>query len=197
MVFPFGLAQMPVEAAGDKQEHLCFANRTLEPLYAPQRVLDVFAVLVNQWPDAELVVANGGSLRGALEHAAAAAAWGWRVRFVGWIDAPAQALWYRRARWYLSLPTSDSGSVSVLEAMAHGCVPVLSDLPANRELVRDGINGVIADGDADAVVFKIRQLAARAAQVACDNRAWIATHALFPDAVARFVERLHALEKQH
>ena len=45
------------------------------------------------------------------------------------------------------LPRSDSVAVSVLEAMAHGCVPLLSDLPANRELVRSGENGLIlADG---------------------------------------------------
>ena len=58
------------------------------------------------------------------------------VRFVGRLDADTQADLYRRARWFLSLPQSDSVSVSVLEAMAHGCVPILSDLPANRELVR-------------------------------------------------------------
>ncbi|MCK7499220.1 MAG: hypothetical protein MZW92_58660 [Comamonadaceae bacterium] len=44
--------------------------------------------------------------------------------------------------------SSDSVAVSVLEAMAHGCIPLLSDLPANRELVRGGDNGlVLAQGD--------------------------------------------------
>jgi hypothetical protein len=76
-------------------------------------------------------------------------------------------------------------------------VPVLSDLAASRELVRDGINGVIADGDPAAVVRKIQQIATRAADVARDLRAWVAAHALFPQAVARFVERLHALQEQH
>jgi glycosyltransferase involved in cell wall biosynthesis len=38
---------------------------------------------------------------------------------------------------------SDGTSVSLLEAMAAGCVPVLSDLPANREWVVDGLNGFL------------------------------------------------------
>lgn len=194
MVFPFGLDALPADTH-TKAEHLLFANRSLEPLYAPRRVLDVFAAAAQVWPDAELVVANEGSLRGALQQAAAAAPWGTRVRFVGRLDARAQEPWYRSARWYLSLPTSDSVSVSVLEAMAHGCVPVLSDLPANRELVQDGVNGVIAGNDAAATAAAMRTIAARAPQIAAANRAWIGEHAIFPQAVARFLARLKELER--
>jgi glycosyltransferase involved in cell wall biosynthesis len=194
MVFPFGLDALP--PGGDaKSERLFFANRLLEPLYAPQQVLDVFGAAAQAWPDAQLVVANDGSLRGALEHAAAAQPWGDRVRFVGRLDAPAQDHWYRSARWHLSLPRSDSVSVSVLEAMAHGCVPVLSDLPANRELVRDGVNGVIAAADAARTARSILQLAAPVGEIAAANRAWIAEHAIFPQAVQRFVARLRELER--
>jgi glycosyltransferase involved in cell wall biosynthesis len=196
MVFPFGLDALPSEV-DDKHEHLCFANRALEPLYAPQRALDLFAALAQAWPDAELVVANEGSLRGDLERRSSSAPWGARVRFVGRLDAAAQASWYRRARWYFSLPSSDSVSVSVLEAMAHGCVPVLSDLPANRELVRDGANGVIACADAVATVAAIQGMAGRAAEVAQANRAWIAAHAIFPQAVTRLLARLDALGARH
>ena len=71
----------------------------------------------------------------------------------GLLDAATQAEWYDRARWYLSLPESDSVAVSVLEAMAHGMLPLLSDLPANRELVRDGDNGlIVGDSDGDGAV---------------------------------------------
>ena len=50
-----------------KDEALFFANRGLEPIYAPQRVLDGFAALAAQWPQARLIVANDGSLRPAVE----------------------------------------------------------------------------------------------------------------------------------
>jgi len=196
MVFPFGLDALPADA-GVKSDHLFFANRSLEPLYAPQRILDVFAAASRLWPDAELVVANDGSLRRALQEASAAAPWGARVRFVGRLDAEAQAHWYRRARWYLSLPTTDSVSVSVLEAMAPGCMPVLSDLPANRELVRDDVNGVIASNDAEAVAKAIGAIAPRAVQIAQSNRDWIGEHAIFPQAVALFLARLRELERPH
>jgi glycosyltransferase involved in cell wall biosynthesis len=193
MVFPFGIDALPAEGLA-KTDRLLFANRSLEALYAPQKVLEVFAALAQAWPDAELVVANDGSLRGDLQRTAVAAPWGHRVRFVGRLAPAQQESWYRSARWYLSLPTSDSVSVSVLEAMAHGCVPVLSDLPANRELVQDGVNGLIAGADAAAVAAAMQTIADRASQIARVNRAWIAEHAIFPQAVDRFLARLHQLE---
>jgi len=45
----------------------------------------------------------------------------------------------------VSVPESDATSISLLEAMAFGCVPVVSDLPANREWIQNGVNGIIAD----------------------------------------------------
>ena len=142
MVFPFGLESLPAEP-GPKDDELFFANRGLEPLYQPSRVLDFFHAFAGQ--EARLVVANDGSLLPALQAQAAALGLSERVLFVGRLDAETQAQWYGRARWYLSLPGSDSVAVSVLEAMAYGCVPVLSDLPANHELVRSGENGLIVE----------------------------------------------------
>lgn len=191
LTFPFGLEAMPpAPAVGGKDESLFFANRGLEPIYAPRRVLDQFAALAAGWPEARLVVANDGSLRAALEAHAARLGLGERVRFVGRLDAATQAGWYARARWYLSLPESDSVSVSVLEAMAHGAVPLLSDLPANRELVRDGENGRIVPGGRLLAPQDLAALRARAAEAGAANRAWVESHALFGPCVERFVARL-------
>ncbi len=190
MVFPFGLDALP-PPPGPKDDTLFFANRGLEPIYAPQRVLAQFAGLAGA--HGQLVVANDGSLRDALRQQAAALGLADRVRFVGRLDAAAQAAWYDRARWYLSLPTSDSVSVSVLEAMAHGCVPILSDLPANRELVRHGDNGLIVPPGGLLGPADLDAALARADCSAADNRAWVQRHALFAPCVQVFVERLAAL----
>jgi glycosyltransferase involved in cell wall biosynthesis len=213
MTFPFGLEAMPPKPAG-KDEWLFFANRGLEPIYRPERVLAVFADIAARQPAARLVVANDGSLASELPQAARAMglrvgtlAAGDQVEFTGRLDATAQAAWYAKARWYLSLPASDSVSVSVLEAMAHGCIPLLSDLPANRELVRDEVNGRLLheEGCIDVrrpvsaarlerpaadLADSLAALAGSAERIADANRAWIAEHAMFAPAVERFVERL-------
>ncbi len=193
MVFPFGLESLPPSPMQGKDDALFFANRGLEAIYRPQRVLEVFAEVARAWPQARLVVANDGSLRSTLEARAAAPDLAGRVQFVGRIAPDPLARWYDAARWYLSLPQSDSVAVSVLEAMAHGCVPLLSDLPANRELVRDGENGLIV-AEGDPLVPRLEALRPRADALAEANRRWVAEHALFPPAVDRFVARLTALQ---
>ena len=192
MGLPFGLEALPAPT-GAKQGRLFFANRGLELLYAPDRVLAMFAGLRGHWPDARLVVANDGSQRAALERQVADSGLAAAVHFVGRLDADAQAHWYRQAQWYLSLPQSDSVSVSVLEAMAHGCIPILSDLPANRELVESGRNGLVLADSAAVQVAALNGLLDRAGDIAVANRRWVAEHALFAPSVRAFLERLKAL----
>jgi L-malate glycosyltransferase len=192
MVFPFGLEAMP-PLPEEKDDALFFANRGLEAIYAPQRVIEVFAAIAAGWPQARLVVANDGALRAALQQQVRSLNLGDRVRFTGRLDAAAQSLWYANARWYFSLPESDSVSVSVLEAMAHGCVPILSDLPANRELVQPGRNGLVLAAHERPDAMQLQALLPQAARIASDNRGWIAEHALFGESVQRFVQRLQAI----
>ena len=193
MCFPFGLETLP-SLPQDKDDALFFANRGLEPIYAPQRVIDGFAAIAVAWPQARLVVANDGSLLGALQAQARNLGLQDQVRFVGRLDPAAQANHYAHARWYLSLPSSDSVSVSVLEAMAHGCVPLLSDLPANHELVRSGDNGLILADGAVLSLAALQPLRLRADQIARDNHDWVRQHAMFGPCVQAFLARLRQLQ---
>lgn len=199
-VFPFGLPALPRLADDQEREPgLFFSNRGLEPIYRIDRVLRLFARVADRWPQARLVVANQGGLRSSLQSLAASLKISSRVEFVGLLNPQQQAAWYDRAQWHVSLPESDSVSVSVLEAMAHGCIPLLSDLPANRELIDDGRNGLILpieDGDAHRH-FAAHQadLMERAASISRSNRAWVAEHGLFPPHVQAFLAEVAACRR--
>jgi glycosyltransferase involved in cell wall biosynthesis len=193
MCFPFGLVGLPL-LPDRKDDALFFANRGLEPIYAPQRVIDTFAAVATQWPQARLVLANDGSLMGALQAQVQHLGLLGQVRFVGRLDAATQAEHYAKARWYLSLPRSDSVSVSVLEAMAHGCVPLLSDLPANHELVRSGDNGLILADGAMPSPPALQALLVRGDDIARANHDWVRQHAMFGPGVQAFLARLRELQ---
>lgn len=190
MTFPFGLESLPRQGAR-KEPWLFFANRGLEPIYRPERVIAAFAAVAAQRPEARLVVANEGSLKRALEQQVVALGLADRVEFVGRLAAKAQAGFYARARWYLSLPESDSVAVSVLEAMAHECVPILSDLPANHELI-DASHGVILSQTQMAQITQLPALLQNLSpgSAGAANRAWVAQHGLFAPAVQGFLSRL-------
>lgn len=65
------------------------------------------------------------------------------VKLLDWISEDELAYYYRNSHIYVSLSRSDSTSVSLLEAMASGCFPIVSDIPANREWIEDGVNGFL------------------------------------------------------
>jgi len=50
---------------------------------------------------------------------------------------------YRDSDIYVSTSLSDSTSVSLLEAMASGLIPIVTDIPGNREWIKDGQNGFL------------------------------------------------------
>jgi L-malate glycosyltransferase len=192
MVLPFGLEALP-ELGTDKDDALFFANRGLEPVYSPLRMIKSFAAVAAIWPAARLVVANDGSLLGAVKSRAFELGLQDQVRFVGRLGAAEQAQWYAKARWFFSLPASDAVSVSVLEAMAHGCIPLLSDLPANRELVTSGVNGLILADSAVPSQAGLDALLTRGAAIAEHNRGWVRQHAMFEPAVLEFLDRLRSV----
>jgi glycosyltransferase involved in cell wall biosynthesis len=194
-VFPFGLEKLPPTPAR-KAPWTFFANRGLEPIYRPDRVITAFASVVSAYPEARLTIANDGSLRAALEQRVGELGLANHIEFVGRLGAEAQAHCYERAQWYLSMPSSDSVAVSVLEAMAHGCIPLLSDLPANHELVRSGLNGLILTDAPIELMNLPQQLApmlSQATRIGRDNHEWVRLHGQFAPAVEGLLTRLAEL----
>lgn len=101
-----------------------------------------------------LVIAGEGRERTALEAAAARLGLGDAVRLPGWIDDPPAI--YRLFDVF-ALPSDSEGlSMSLLEAMACGVVPVVTDVGANREVVGDALAGqVVPPGDVRALAHRL------------------------------------------
>ena len=68
--------------------------------------------------------------------------------------------------------------------------------PQNRELVRDGENGLIVGDAARLGTAALERLLSRAPDIAQANRQWIAQHALFAPAVASFLQRLREIDRR-
>jgi glycosyltransferase involved in cell wall biosynthesis len=139
----FGI-DLPMTGSVEKQK-MVFSNRSHNPLYRIDKILVVFAEFkrTEKGRDWKLVVAGSGSTTEDLKKLSVQLGIENNVQFVGWIDGSKNVAYYKAAAIYISFPESDATSISLLEAMAYGCVPVVSDLPANREWIQDGKNGVV------------------------------------------------------
>ena len=118
------------------------STRNLYPVYRIEDLLAAFAGLSGKTA-ATLVICGDGPERGSLEKKAEVLGISDRVTFAGRLEPAGIADELKKADIYVSTSSSDSTSVSLLEAMACGAVPVVTDLEANREWIRDGVSGLL------------------------------------------------------
>ena len=117
------------------------STRQLEPLY---RVGDFIRAL-GKLPGIEkneIAIIGQGSLLGKLRETAVRYGFEERI-FRGQYPHDELLSKLLDSDIYVSCSESDSTSVSLLEAMACGCFPVVSDIEGNREWIQDGVNGLL------------------------------------------------------
>ena len=136
--------------------------RHLHPVYNQETVIAAFSLVLREIPDALLVLRQHSSdppylanLRRRIEEGGLRSA----IRFVGTLPYERVADLFRLADVTVSVPLSDGTPMSILEAMACGSAPVVSDLPSLKEWVRDGWNGdVVPASDASVLAARIARL---------------------------------------
>ncbi len=124
--------------------------RKLEPLYDVATAIRALARVRRDLPGARLTVAGDGSRRADLEALARRLGVADAVDFVGDVDHARLADLLAAHHVYVSTARSDTTSVSLLEAMACGLFPVVTDIPANREWVDDDGGLRVPCSDAEA-----------------------------------------------
>jgi glycosyltransferase involved in cell wall biosynthesis len=137
------------------KENIIYSNRMHGKLYRIDKIIEHFHEFMSTAKeDWRLVIAGQGTETGQLKQQVQDLGLRDRVDFVGLLGSRENGAYYNRARIFMSLPRSDATSVSLLEAMACGCLPVVSDLPANREWISDGVNGKVVNEGENGVIDK-------------------------------------------
>ncbi len=174
---PWGVDRELYRPGGTRERGLILSARMHESVYDLPTVIEGAARVLETLPHAHVVFAGDGMLRPELERRAAARLPAGRYRFVGRVGAAELASWLSRAEVYVSASRSDSTSQSLLEAMAAGAVPVVSDIEGNREWVRPGESArLFPVGDAPVLARELR--------VVLEDPAWAASAR---DAAARVI----------
>jgi glycosyltransferase involved in cell wall biosynthesis len=164
---PWGIDRSRFVPGGEREPGLLLSTRMHEVVYDIPVLIAAAARVMARHPHTRLVLTGDGALRPALERQAARTLPPGRFTFLGRIPAGELAGWLGRAEVYLSASRSDSTSLSLLEAMACGALPVVSDIEGNREWVAEGDGArLFGVGDAEGC--------ARAIDAALSDGAWAA-----------------------
>jgi glycosyltransferase involved in cell wall biosynthesis len=126
-----------------KKQNIIYSNRLHKSLYRIDRIIEYFSEFVKNNQEWSLIVAGVGEDTDKLKEKAKNLGVFDKIQFVGWLDQSQNHYYYSIAKVYVTIPMSDGTSVSLLEAMSAGCIPIVSNLPVSNEWINHLRNGVI------------------------------------------------------
>jgi len=135
---------------GFTDQFLVIHTRSWEARYGVDVALCGFLEAMRSHPKMHMLMLGGGSQSGEVHDFVDKNGLQDHVHFIGYQSNEKLAQFYQAGDVYLSASHVDGSSVALLEAMACGCVPIVSDIPSNLEWVHDGQTGwSFQDGSAD------------------------------------------------
>lgn len=163
----FGVKELDLPEV--RKEKIIYSNRNHANLYNIDKVINIFQTFLEQSEDKswKLVIAGKGSNTQKLKELVGKLNLNSNVEFIGFVNEEENIRNYGRAKYFISIPNSDATAMSLLEAMYYKCIPIVSDLPANREWIEDNVTGII-ENDTDKNVIQ-RALSINFEKAAVDN----------------------------
>lgn len=124
-------------------DRVFISTRRLRPIYNIDVIIKAFADVIVELPHSRLIVVGNDQEYGTLQSLAKKLQIAESVLFTGWLshDELVAALLCSDA--FISVPSTDSTALSLLEAFAARLPVIIADLPANREWVNPGQNGIL------------------------------------------------------
>jgi len=131
-----------------KEVFTVISIRQLEPLYNLSLLIEAIPHCLNKTNrKIEFLIGGEGSQKDFLIRLAEKLKIADKVKFLRKLSEVELLHHLQNSDIYVSTSLSDSTSVSLLEAMACELIPIITDIPGNREWIRDGENGFLVPVD--------------------------------------------------
>jgi len=123
------------------------STRNFKPVYNIEMLIKAIPHVVCEIPDAKFIIIGDGPLKQELINLAQKLNISKNIDFKGAVDHDKIPLLLGSSDFYVSTSLSDGASISLFEAMACGCFPIVTDIPANRDWIDNGKNGLLVPVD--------------------------------------------------
>lgn len=148
MTLPFGVDTKQFNPGcrlhGFDDKHVkVISTRKHDDVYDIGTLICAIPLVLAKYPLTEFVIVGDGPLRKSLEDLAMDLKVNESIDFLGKISCEDMPKALGASDIFVSTCISDGNNISLNEAMACGSFPVVSDIPANREWVVHGKNGLI------------------------------------------------------
>jgi glycosyltransferase involved in cell wall biosynthesis len=149
-ILPFGIDSnkfIPDTDASQIRERFEWENnpivisaRNFEPVYNIECLINAIPLVIKEVPDAKFMLLGKGTLETRLKEMVEILDISSSVVFVDYVPHDELQKYFSCSDVYVSTSLSDSLGISNLEAMACGLPVILTDIPINKELVKNGLD---------------------------------------------------------
>jgi glycosyltransferase involved in cell wall biosynthesis len=133
----------PLDFSSKKQKIQIVSTRRLEPVLNVKQLINSLPFLFANRKDFCVVIIGTGSEYERIKKSIKNYRLEENVRLLGRVSFPILLDTLKKSQIFISMSHSDGAPVSLFEAMACGCFPIVSDTPANKAWIQDGINGFL------------------------------------------------------
>jgi glycosyltransferase involved in cell wall biosynthesis len=159
--FPRGVRPelfFPRPESTPSNNQIIITTRSLEPRYNQADVIHAVHDLIGVMPGVKYQIVGEGRNRRYLEKIVQQVGLNSHIEFLGYVPNVNLPDQLREADVYVSAILEDGVSMSLLEAMACGLLPVVPDVEPNHMWIQDGVNGLLFHpGDHLSLVQKLRE----------------------------------------
>jgi len=120
-------------------------TRALAPDYNHHIIIQAVAELKKKGVDLHVDIVGDGPLKDYLISLTKELNVDDRVHFLGRIPNEKLPNYLAKCPLYISTPITEGASSSLMEAMASGCFPVVTNLPGNKSFIKNGKNGFLVE----------------------------------------------------
>lgn len=142
----------PTIEFGDKR--IVISTRSLNPIYNLKLLIRAIPFVIERTPETRFLIIGDGPQKDELIRLSKELKIDDYIKFLGAIPQDRLPQYLVSSDVYVSTSLSDGTSVSLLEGMACGAFPIVTDIPANREWIKNGENGFLVPTDNPRILAK-------------------------------------------
>jgi len=142
-IIPSGVDEMFFNIKPRRTKDLIIYTRSLEPIYDVETLIKSIPVIRDKAPGARFIIAGSGSQLGYLKDLAKKLGIRDSIDFLGEVENREIARLAQEASIFVSTARADGTSIALLEAMAAGLIPVVTDIDANRAWLEHDKDGFL------------------------------------------------------
>jgi glycosyltransferase involved in cell wall biosynthesis len=142
-ITPTGVDESFFDLHPDRGKKTVIYTRSLEPVYDVETLIRSIPFVLEKVPDVQFLIAGTGSQETHIKNLARELGVENHTTFLGFVPSEQILLLMEKASVFVSPAVADGTSIALLEAIASGLTPVVSDIEANRSLVIDSRDGFL------------------------------------------------------